>query len=86
MAQKRERNDGGELAVLAVGDKEMLMRPCVDCGVRTGSFCDYSYAKTRVPNEVWAEGQMTPLCNSCDNQFDECHFCRGLQWCTPKPR
>ena len=28
------------MTVLAVGDESVLRRPCVDCGVRTGRFCD----------------------------------------------
>ena len=38
-----------------------------------------------MPLEEWAVGQMTPLCSYCDNMHDECHFCRGLSWCTPAP-
>ena len=29
---------------------------------------------------------MTPLCSVCDNKYDECHFCRGQQWCVPPPQ
>ena len=31
---------GETLTVAAVGNKEMFLRPCVDCGLITGSFCD----------------------------------------------
>ena len=65
------------MEVLAVGDESMLIRPCVDCGLKTGRFCDYCLAETRLPNEKWCDGQMTPLCSRCDNKYDKCHFCRG---------
>ena len=55
------------LGVLAYGDQEMLTRPCVDCGLLTGRFCDWCFAADRLPNEEWADGQMTPLCSDCDN-------------------
>ena len=71
------------MEVLATGDAEVLCRPCVDCGVRTGSYCDWCEAVDRMPSEQWAHGQMTPLCTRCDSIHDECHFCRDLPWCTP---
>ena len=77
--------NGEEVEVLAWGDKEMLSRPCVDCGVTTGRFCDFCYAADRMPGEEWADGQLTPLCSRCDNTHNMCHFCRGLHWCTPPP-
>ena len=77
---------GIDMTVLAVGDAEMLTRPCVDCGLVTGRFCDYCYAKDRVPSEEWAEGQLTPLCSTCDWKFGMCHFCKGLVWCVPPTR
>ena len=75
--------EGSIMEILAGGDAEVLCRPCVDCGVRTGSFCDFCEAADRIPSEEWAEGQMTPLCTICDGIHDECHFCRDLPWCTP---
>ena len=75
--------EGSIMEILAGGDAEVLCRPCVDCGVRTGSFCDFCEAADRIPSEEWAEGQMTPLCTICDRIHDECHFCRDLPWCTP---
>ena len=74
-----------QLEVLAVGTPETLNRSCVDCGRVTGRFCDYCYAKDRIPDEKWEEGQMTPLCSVCDNKFGACHFCRGLKWSVPPP-
>ena len=73
------------MEVLAWGDEDMLCRPCVDCGLYTGRFCDWCYAVERLPDEKWAEGQHTPLCSRCDNEHDACHFCRGLLWATPPP-
>ena len=78
-------NVGIPMQVLAVGDMEMLCRPCVDCGLKTGSYCDFCRAADRVPNEQWASGQMTPLCTRCDGIHGKCHFCRGLVWCAPPP-
>ena len=71
--------------VLALGDAKMLYRPCVDCRLMTGRFCDRCYAADRMPDEEWATGQLTPLCSQCDNKHDACHFCRGQSWCTPPP-
>ena len=59
------------LHVLAHSDSpDMLLRSCVDCGLRTGCFCDHCLAEDRVPNEVWASGQHTPLCSHCDNEHN----------------
>ena len=71
--------------VLAMGAKTMLCRPCVDCGLYTGRYCDYCKAKDRIPSEKWARGQHTPFCSDCDNWWDECRFCRGVSSCTPPP-
>ena len=73
-----EREMTRQFQVLAFGDEKTLCRPCVDCGLVTGRFCDYCYAEDRMPDEDWAPGQMTPLCSKCDNKHDRCHFCRGL--------
>ena len=73
------------MEVLAWGDEKMLIRPCVDCGLMTGRYCDWCRAADRCPNEQWAKGQMAPLCSYCDNMLDACHFCRGLSWCAPPP-
>ena len=74
------------MEVLAMGSRTMLFRPCVDCGLYTGRFCDYCLAKDRIPTEDWAPGQMTPLCSTCDWEWDACHVCRGVQSCTPPAR
>ena len=74
------------MQVLVVGEVEVLCRPCVDCGVMTGCYCDFCLAACRMPPEVWCDGQMTPLCTRCDRAHGECHFCRGLSWCTPPTR
>ena len=76
----------GTMGVACSGPRALLFRHCVvDCGLQTGCFCDYCLAVSRLPNEDWAPGQMTPLCASCDSMHNECHFCRGLQWCVPPP-
>ena len=74
-----------KMEVLCFGSLEQLNRPCVDCGQWTGRFCDYCYAVDRLPSEQWADGQLTPLCSACDNARDSCHYCRGVQWCSPFP-
>ena len=51
------------MEVLAAGSATMLCRPCVDCGLYTGRFCDHCLAKDRIPSEEWAPGQLTPLCS-----------------------
>ena len=71
--------------VLAWGDPGTLNRPCVDCGLITGNFCDYCWGEDHYPQEKWAHGQYTPLCTLCDGTNQSCHFCRGLQWCVPAP-
>ena len=71
------------MEVLASGDIDMLCRPCVDCGQKTGRFCGHCLAVDRVPAEQWAPGQHTPLCSTCDNLRDMCHYCRGVQSCRP---
>ena len=79
------RGSGAQMEILAVGSEAMLCRPCVDCGVKTGRYCDFCLAADRIPSEEWAEGQLTPLCSRCDNTHDKCHFCRKLAWCMPFP-
>ena len=83
---------GVEIQVLAAADDVTttamkLIRPCVDCGLWTGGFCDYCKAAAdRLPEEEWGANPMTPLCSVCDNKYDECHFCRGQPWRVPPPR
>ena len=74
---------GTPLEALAYGDRELLFRPCVDCGQKTGRCCDYCYAVNRIPTEQWAKNQLTPLCSICDNSRDMCHFCLGVHSCRP---
>ena len=67
-------------------DPTILYRQCVDCGVRTGRFCDWCRAVDRFPQgdatgRGWADGQLTPLCSECDDARDGCHFCLDL-WVT----
>ena len=74
-----------KVQVLGLGARDTLVRPCVDCGLMTGRFCDYCRAADRLPDETWAHNQLTPLCHYCDNKHDECHYCRRQIWCTPPP-
>ena len=87
------------LQVLAFGTKETLIRPCVDRGQETGSFCDGKEGKEgppclavdRVPDEYWEKNQFTPFCTACEEKeakrhkknLGRCHFCRGMKWCRP---
>ena len=73
----------GAMHVLAHGPGNILLRACVDCGLRTGCFCDSCLAQDRMPEEEWAPNQPTPLCTYCDDQFGACHFCRGVPWAQP---
>ena len=76
---------GVPVEVVAWGDTDTLCRHCVDCGLKTGRFCDHCYAKDRDPGGVYAGGQLTPLRSTCGNKHKACHFCRGLQWAVPPP-
>ncbi|CAE7591356.1 unnamed protein product [Symbiodinium natans] len=75
------------MEALAFGDRQTLLRPCVDCGLLAGCFCDGleapCFAARRVPSEQWAWNQATPLCTQCDRVQEACHFCCGQAWCTP---
>ena len=71
------------------GDDVGLIRPCVDCGRRTGSWCDAGtqdsvcLARACEPGEAWGNTQGTPLCTSCDSRHGKCHYCRGVAGCRP---
>ena len=73
------------MEILAFGDEETLCRPCVDCRLMTGNFCDHCLAEDRLPNEVWAVNQATPLCSHCEAKHGACHYCLGKHWCDPPP-
>ena len=60
-------------------------RSCVDCGLFTGSYCDFCNGAERIPSERWVRGQGTPLCTTCDARYGSCHYCRGVAWATPPP-
>ena len=67
------------MQIVAFGTPEELTRPCVDCGDATTDFCEYCFAADRMPNQVWAQNQATPLCMTCDKKHDKCNFCRADQ-------
>jgi hypothetical protein len=82
----------GELTILCFRDPAQLFRPCVDCGVRTGSFCEtmaqvgqaewqggVCLAAHQMPTQDWAKDQRTPFCSSCEKQHGACHYCREVQ-------
>ena len=83
----------------ALADYNILCGPCVDCGLKTGNYCETllqtgealwqggtCLARLRVPSEYWEEFQRTPLCTKCENKYGACHFCRGTSLCQPFPR
>ena len=62
--------DAKDIEAHAFGTPDMLCRPCVDCGLRTGNYCDGDelgvtgvpcLAVTHCATEVWANGQRTPF-------------------------
>ena len=63
------------MEVFAAGTWEMLNRPCVTCGVRTGNFCVHCLARDRLPRDTWYDTQRTPLCDLCDERYRCCRFC-----------
>ena len=71
------------------GDDAGLIRPCWDCGRRTGSWCDGGSptgkcaAVLACPVESWRPNQATPLCTRCDDLHGRCHSCRGVSGCRP---
>ena len=76
MATESEWIDSTEI-LCGSDEPAMLVRPCVDCGLITGRFCDGPrlsptgryidcFAADRCPTERWAQGQRTPLCSRCD--------------------
>ena len=73
------------LEILQVAPWQLLFRACVDCGLRTGCWCDGCFGAHRFPEEEWDDKQHTPLCTSCDNKYGCCHYCRGQRWATPPP-
>ena len=85
---------GTALQVFAAGSAEDLARPCVECGLVTGNFCDElefqtgfkCLAEKRIPSLSWVEGQRTPFCTGCERKFGVCYFCRGVPSCTPFTR
>ena len=75
--------DDARIEVLCSGTPEQLNRPCVDCGLVTGNYCNWCFAVERIPSEKWQPNQNTPLCSHCERAWTACHFCRGIDWCTP---
>ena len=55
------------------GRHDQLYRPCVDCGRRTGYYCDGCTAESRGLTNV-VPGQHTPLCIDCEKKTSWCHF------------
>ena len=63
-----------------------LIRPCVDCGLLTGNWCEAScFAEDWLGSKLedWNDSQITPHCSFCEKRYQFCHFCRGKDWATP---
>ena len=76
-------NPDGNMRVYCSGTNTELFRPCVDCGLYTGRFCDYCLASERIPSEKWAKGQRTPFCGKCEDLREACHYCLGVHLARP---
>ena len=86
---------GMSMSVLSVEQEQQdddvpqpkLVRPCVDCGLITGNFCDgigyECYAEVHVPGEDWCVNQRTPFCNFCESKRPACRFYMRTPSCTP---
>ncbi len=65
---------------------DVLPKPCVDCGLRTGNWCEtlraggHCFAAMRVPGGSWQPGQRTPLCTGCERARGACHWCHHAPW------
>ena len=88
----------GEFVIGAFADKigrdgkiVPLLRPCVDCGFVSGSFCDgrivpcFAEDWLGSKHEDWSDNQFTPHCTACDARYKYCHFYLGKDWVTPEP-
>ena len=64
-----------------------LIRPCVDCGLVTGNFCDginvQCSAEARGLAEKWCRNQRTQFCSHCEAKRPACRFCLKITSCTP---
>ena len=64
----------------------VFAKPCVDCGLLTGNWCEtlvangQCFAAMRVPGGQWQPGQRTPLCTGCERARGACHWCRRAPW------
>ena len=68
------------------GNLISLIRPCVDCGLLTGNWCEAScFAEDWLGSKLedWQDSQITPHCSLCEEEYQFCHFCRGKDWATP---
>ena len=70
----------------------MYTRPCDDCRLFTGNWCDgitpgeRCLASNWTSSGTWGTHQGTPLCSICDRHFASCHYCRVIAWCRPAVR
>ena len=60
------------------GELIPLIRPCVDCGLLTGNWCEAScFAENWLGSKLedWQDSQITPHCTFCEKNYQFCHFC-----------
>ena len=68
------------------GELISLIRPCVDCGLLTGNWCEANcFAVNWLGSKLedWQDSQITPHCTHCEKSNRFCHFCLGKDWATP---
>ena len=68
------------------GELIPLIRPCVDCGLLTGNWCEaFCFAENWLGSKLedWQDSQITPHCTFCEKKYRFCHFCLGKDWATP---
>ena len=72
------------MLVLSAGTPDMLLRPCSDCGLRTGNFCE---ARQQKNNQRWQGGGADDSGGGTEQVFrmdrmsvvDPLFTCEGLQ-------
>ena len=73
----------------ATANSSTMCRPCTDCGLVTGCFCDKCCAQARRPphwsTHRWQPLTTSPLCTHCDKKWAACHHCRRVSACSPFP-
>ena len=74
----------GALQVLSFSaDPDTFKKPCIECGLITGNFCDGQtgecFAKDTIKDGKFEPGQRTPMCTKCEKKYRFCKVCRDKQ-------